>query len=1038
MVGMNLLQRQLEAIDPLNSVWVEASAGSGKTTLLVNRLIRLLLSDIELSKIICITYTDSGAIEMKNRIKQKLASWLELNEEELKQELEKIGEKDVNKARVLFVKILDNSDDLKILTIHSFCKQILQQFALEANVVPYFQIIDDNKKQELFTKAKEQLMVSNDIKKELETILKFKNEDDFYEILERFIDERDKLLFLKGNGSVNDVYEKIRKILIDKDYNLEAEKNNNWEEYIKRFLTVGNEKKKNIKSKGEQDRVYNIVQYELNLKNYEYTKSFLGVAYKIFDLYENLKRSEGVLDFDDLLYKTKKLLSQDGGTDWVKYKLDSNLEHILLDEAQDTNPIQWEILKSITDDFFSGSGNHENRKIDRTLFVVGDKKQSIYSFQGANKEQFEINYEYYNKKFKEIGGELKQISLDYSFRSTKNILNFVDKVFEKKDIRDNITNSDLKHNGIREDEGRVEVHTLLLEDEEKEKEISWIKKDHAKIEKTKEQLLSVALATEIKNWFEVGKVIYDKEKRTYRKIEPKDIMILVKKRNNKLINNVTKQLRKNNIKVMGKDRFYIMEHIISKDIIALLKVILFPNDDLNVANIIKSPFLEMTDSELEKLCLERQDNLFDVLNNSFLKELQTIQKETSIYKFLKYLFRCRRDNFIARFGGITDEIFDEFLNLGSAYENNSNNATLFGFVDYIEKNEIILKRDMEQSINAIRIITAHSSKGAESPVVILLDIDHNSQTIHHNKNNIYYKNGFPIISLVESEKMENIKKKFKEEEYAEYLRLLYVAMTRARDELHICATCKQKKSDGKKKDNDKENKELNWYNLIKIVSEKWNTNENKNFTNVNYIGNSIDHKIDITPKEDESDNVLNFDFEFEQEERIKIVNPSHFYTNARANTIENNNNKETGILVHKMLENGIADTKNQKLNNLVVSIRNNYKYLFVEDNSIIKNEIAIYGKVDNFLIEKLKKQDIDNDLEVGNIISGQIDKLVIKNDEVLIVDFKWTKAKTVTPYYKIQLFLYKSMIEKIYKDKKVKCYILWLRTGEINEINFKN
>ncbi|MDR2526610.1 MAG: UvrD-helicase domain-containing protein, partial [Rickettsiales bacterium] len=194
-------EQQKIALEPSNSIWVNASAGSGKTTILVNRFLKLLLNGVDLSKILCITYTNAGAVEMRDRINEKLARWAIIDDEDLKKELETINEfgDKIKIVRTLFAKVLDYGSDLKILTIHSLCQQIISRFSIEANVIPNFSILNDIKKEEILDEIKKKIYADNSVKDEIEFIFKYKNEEQFLELLDEFLNIKDKLLFIKNN-----------------------------------------------------------------------------------------------------------------------------------------------------------------------------------------------------------------------------------------------------------------------------------------------------------------------------------------------------------------------------------------------------------------------------------------------------------------------------------------------------------------------------------------------------------------------------------------------------------------------------------------------------------------------------------------------------------------------------------------------------------------------------------------------------------------------------------------------------------------------
>ena len=445
-------KKQQKASDPTYSIWTSASAGSGKTTVLVKRLLRMLLSGIEPSKILCITFTNTGSAEMRNRINSKLSEWTTMSNEDLEKEIIKLegNNNNINEklkiARTLFAKILDNSNDFKILTIHSFCQQIIKRFPLEAGIIPNFQIADEILASELLIQSEKELLKTQneEIKKSINYIFTFINEDQFIKLLKQAIGQKDSLLYLKNRFvSVQGIIDELKKVFDIKNLKIEEIKEDFYnktdftiinqeikdtlktdgkqfdqkfieiiqkyknnknliEDYISCFLTGDGKMKTRLLSVGmqklfpklnnfiisETERSKQMNEYLNNLANFNFTSSFLNVVYYIFEIYAFLKKQKGCLDYSDLIFETSKLLDKSDFSGWINYKLDEGIDHILIDEGQDTSPLQWNIVRSITSEFFSGYGSKSDK--NRTIFVVGDEKQSIFSFQGAEPDIFHL------------------------------------------------------------------------------------------------------------------------------------------------------------------------------------------------------------------------------------------------------------------------------------------------------------------------------------------------------------------------------------------------------------------------------------------------------------------------------------------------------------------------------------------------------------------------------------------------------------------------------------------------------------------------
>ncbi len=1141
--------QQNKASNPEYSIWTSASAGSGKTTVLVKRLLRMLLNNVEPSKILCITFTKTGDTTMRNKINQKLASWTVMDDDALKQEIINLDEKEniekkLKIARTLFAKILDNSNSFKILTIHAFCQQIIKRFPLEAGIIPNFQILDENASLELLMQAKKELLKTNneEIKKSIEYIFTNINEDNFIKLLQLANDQKNNFIYLKDRFfTINGIIDELRKIfkinendtveLIEDDFynntdfslvgtgiweilsnegkqfdqkfakSLSDYKNDKsliYEymlcflkdnlEITSRLLSVGMQKNfpelKEFVSK-EAERSYKTYEYLANLKNFEFTKAFLNIIYYIFEVYSFLKKQNGYLDYNDLIIETNSLLNNSSFknitgdncfSSWINYKLDEGIDHILIDEAQDTSPIQWNIVKSITEEFFSGQGQKED--INRTIFVVGDEKQSIFSFQGAEPDIFNITLKDYKYKIEQCGKKFDNIFLNASFRSLQSVLNLVDNVYAEPCRRVAITKlvDKITHQFVRKESvGKVEVWPLIGEEIEEEKEKNKKENKEEKkdkksledwqinyvdvVEKTNEQKLAETIANEVSEWFRNEKMICDRETKKYRKIKYGDIMILIRSRTNKdFINYLIREFSKRNIPTMGNDRFDLLDNIVSQDIISLLNFLIFNEDDLSLANIIKSPFLNLLEEDLYTLCDYKNNNNCSLWyafqknekyknETKFLADIIEKSKNISIYELLLYIFEIKNTKklFKQRFPYITDEIFSEFLNLANEYEKSHNDSTILNFISFLENNDLKIKRDMAQKTNEIRIMTTHLSKGLESPIVIMPQTNHVSSSIYKIDNILRYKEDgndyyMPIIKKEKSRLIEKIKDDMKNKVEEEYLRLLYVAMTRAENELYICDFKKGKKA-----------VENSWYSILLNTiqnNEDVKTRQSKYIDgDILYIGEEDrynngknDNEI-IVEQDNKNDEKINeimstFTKNKEEENEINIINPSIYYQeNSIKSPIQNNENLENGKLVHKLLE-ILPDIDNEewndifeiylknsnnkaKIKNMVLDILNNKEFSFLFSSNS-KAEVPIFGKID----EK-------------NIVSGKIDRLSIIDDVIYIVDYKNTNYlyKQVPEKYKMQLELYKKILQKIYKDKIIKCYILWTSFGKIEYVS---
>ena len=454
------------------------------------------------------------------------------------------------------------------------------------------------------------------------------------------------------------------------------------------------------------------------------------------------------------------------------FNLDQKIDHILVDEAQDNSISQWKIITNLCDEFFTGGDEK------RTLFVVGDVKQSIYRFQGANPHLFNYMQQYFHTK---TGGrDWIPCQLEKSFRSTPEVLMLVDRIFNNFREEISFNDNEIKHIPHREnDQGYIEIWPLLPNYKEEEHQALQLtqRKDYV----VTDRLLAQAIACRIHNWLNEGCILVAKD----RHIEPRDIMILVRQRN-ALVDYIISELKKVNVPVIGRDYFRIMDYIAVQDLIALAEFLLLQANDLALANVLKSPLFNFTEDDLFNIAYDRKEQSLweklqdyqEIISNELNYLINLSQTESPLTLFT-HILRKGKKKFAARLGLECFEVLDEFMNLVLQFEHPS----LQAFVQWIKENNPEIKNYMKSERNAVRIMTIHKSKGLQAPIVFLVDtntVPRNSESIVFDATEAPFwcgKNNNAYCNQVKREK--------KLEDYNEYLRLLYVALTRAEDELYI-------------------------------------------------------------------------------------------------------------------------------------------------------------------------------------------------------------------------------------------------------------
>lgn len=547
---------------------------------------------------------------------------------------------------------------------------------------------------------------------------------------------------------------------------------------------------------------------------FEASHAAVVLARRLNTEYEELKKRRGHLDFDDLIARTANLLTRDDAGPWIHYKLDQGIDHVLVDEAQDTSPLQWAVVRSLTEEFLSGEtarGQH------RTLFAVGDEKQSIYSFQGARPERF--SEEGRDVRNRAAGAELEfsNISLPLSFRSTQDVLSAVDQVFSRPDYAKGLTadgGTPVHQSSRTGHPGAVDVWELIAPEASMEEE-DWTEPFDATPESAPPAVLARRIADKIADLLKSGEAI---EKAERRAIQPNDILVLVRKRGG-FASALTRALKaRGNIPVAGADRLLLTDHIAVQDLMALGRFALLPQDDLSLAALMKSPLCGLTEDELmfasayrkNGESLWRRVNALAEAGNPPFEALRTrltgwidAARWHNPFEFYASVLSTGggRRKFIARLGTEAIDILDEFLALALSFEANGLPG-IQSFLSLLEMEPPTIKREQDKDRNEVRIMTVHASKGLEAPVVFVVDDGGSAFDAGHLAKFRFIETAgtqkaVPLwiaasdINTSVTKADADLRKTAAEDEYR---RLLYVAMTRAADQLIVCGYRKQREN----------------------------------------------------------------------------------------------------------------------------------------------------------------------------------------------------------------------------------------------------
>lgn len=871
-------ESQATAADPANSVWVSANAGAGKTHVLSRRVIRLLLSGVEPSRILCLTYTKAAAANMAKRVHDDLAAWTGLSDAELTLALLQLenrrpGADRLRRARRLFAEALETPGGLKIQTIHAFCEAVLQQFPLEANIAGHFELLDQAMEQALLADVRRAMIGGAgqpgqpQLAAAFGAVLARGGEYGLEMLLGEIVGRRDPLrlfidqlgrdergfpaLFEEFGFAPGDTADSIASSLwplpgFDRagfDEFVRAAEATGAAKVLDNILPAATEafaeedpqsrlrllKKGFLKTDGEPyppstfkkalcQRIPDLIErYERAVAAIrqvcdrhalflmlEATSAVLVIAGWLIERYQQAKAARGFLDFNDLITRTVRLLSRRDVGPWVQYKLDKGIDHILIDEAQDTSPDQWQVVRKLAEEFFAGLGARDG--VTRTIFAVGDEKQSIYSFQGADPALFAESGRFFRDRVTEAEGSFAPVRLISSFRSTEDVLSAVDHVFAHPHARKGLTRDPepIQHQATRQGApGYVELWPSIGATAVEEPD-DWRKAiDHATAPAVR---LADQIAATIAEWIGKGEVIEGKG----RQLGAGDVLVLVRRRD-RFIHALSRALKELRIPVAGADRLSLSAHIAVKDLAALGRVALQPHDDLSLAALLRSPIFALTDEELFTLAHDRGAGTSldaalrrkasgDLMLAGVVEALDRWSSEAAFKPVFDFyagvLGRDRgRHKLVARLGPEAGDIIDEFLSFCLAQEK-VGAPGLEAFLATLENAAPEIKREMDQGRAEVRIMTAHAAKGLEAPVVFLVDNGNPPFIEQHmprlvpiaSRKALWKGSGYLWRAAKEigNEASKAAASRIREAGEDEYRRLLYVGMTRAEDRLIVC------------------------------------------------------------------------------------------------------------------------------------------------------------------------------------------------------------------------------------------------------------
>ncbi len=848
-------QTQILAATPQSSTWLEANAGSGKTRVLTDRVARLLLRGVPPQRILCLTYTRAAATEMQNRLFRRLGAWAMAEDATLQQALDDLGvdpadntPEVLRSARTLFARAIETPGGLKLQTIHSFCAALLRRFPLEAGVSPGFVEMDDRSAELLQADLLDQLAGGPD-QPIFDDMARLLGGGGLQQLTKAVIGARASFdpvqdraglaakLGLPADLTLEALAQQtfgpgdcallaaLRTLLLTRGGNdLKAGQklcaldldhpSTDWFAVLEGVLLFGAGAKAPFAAKVDafptkdgreafadhiddlndlMMRVEGARQTRLAVQALDRSTALHAFAGWLLPAYAQAKQDRGWLDFDDLILKARALLSDSGVAQWVLFRLDGGIDHILVDEAQDTSPVQWDIIRDLAREFATGQGARAD--VQRTIFVVGDPKQSIYSFQGADPDGFGRMRDYFETALTAAQEPFQTRSLKFSFRSASAILQVVDETFAA-----------LGHQGLGGDSAHAAFHGAmpgrvdlwpLIEKTETPEPLPFDSPVDALPETDHRLRLARQVVDEMVRLIAQGTQITTSDGTT-RPVTAGDFLILVQRRSD-IFHEIIRACKDRGLPVAGADRLRIGGELAVRDLMALLRFAALPEDDLSLATVLRSPLCNWTEAQLFKVASGRAGlplwaairDRADVPTET-LGLLRDCLEQADFLRPFDLIDRVLtrhdgRANLLARLGAEAEDGIDALLAQALTYEQ-GNVPSLTGFVGWMSQDTSDLRRALDQQGDRVRVMTVHGAKGLESPIVILPDCG--ARKPPGGGNLIRLADGTVLWRGAKSDATPEIAQAMDAaatRDAEERLRLLYVAMTRAESWLIVAA-----------------------------------------------------------------------------------------------------------------------------------------------------------------------------------------------------------------------------------------------------------
>jgi ATP-dependent helicase/nuclease subunit A len=1039
-----------------------------------------------------------------------------------------VGGTQVARARQLFLDVLDLPMGLNVQTLHAFSQSLLGRFPIEANTAPGFETIDDRTAQELLGSSRDDVLahavagqdpalsaaasalarqLADSSFNEMMTALKHqaatlgglpRSRSALLAQVERALGLapsqsdaqlvaaacQDSAFDAPGLRAVLDAItlygtdaEKRAKCGPIADF-LSADAANRsalFAAYAAVFLTTNGDKRKTLLTKGpakqtptgidimakEAQRLLTVQEQRTLTQVAHQTADALFFGQALLSRYTARKDNAAKLDFSDLIDRTRALLETADVPTWVMYKLDTQIDHILIDEAQDNSVVQWRIIDRLTQDFFTT----QDAERKRSVFAVGDMKQSIYGFQGAQPKLFDETRSRVRHQAAHVHQAFEDVPMAQSFRSVQAVLDVVDETFASDagsglDAR----NVKIKHRSFRRGVGgHVDLWPIMFSPKEDEKETGWRLPLHERSQTKADRALAQRIASDIHTRIAARECLPGRS----TPVQAGDFLILVRQRGD-FMGHMARALKRKGVPLAGIDRFDLKSPLVIGDLINIARFACLPGDDFTLACVLKSPFCGVSEEMLMQLCTQRSSTLWDhickgsALPPSALKTLQDVLRRADYmppYEFFSHiLVHGGRTALLERLGEEVDDAIDVFLGQCLLYER-SHVPSLDGFLHWFAQGDVDVKRDAEGAGDKVRIMTIHGSKGLQAPVVYLPDLVGLPKTkdrmIEVEQASTGPRIKIPIFRRSSAQDVGPVGAAMelqKAADYNEYKRLLYVAMTRAEDHL-ICCGFKNAKPKTSEKPAPKDNRK-DAYTLIEEAFERMAALDNSPLETLDGIGQRYS-QAQSAP--------LPAEMVGPARAPALAAKPSWLSQPAPAEAtpprplqpsdtglappalFDGEHDKDLtpaqrGTLVHALLEHlpAIPSQAREEKARAFLKASMPAATQDIRD-ALLRQSLETLSLAPLApLFASGSRAEVPLVARLGDfMVSGQIDRLAIEGERVLFADYKTTaspptSAADIAPAYLRQMALYHASLAQMFPGKEILGALVWTVTGRVD------